>query len=134
MTKPEKKYPSEHLADKEKAVKQLKQGPELSNTLFERVMEAEKEKILVEYTTIYEKALEKAESLETERKKLDAGKIVVEKNEKGEFVEKPIYEKQAVQRIKQISENLSKIYSAIDEAMLKGGYENWQALQKLTGK
>jgi len=122
---------SQHLDDRRKSLNEIKKGNALSNTLFERAMEAEKEKILTEYTTIYEKALDKISSLETERKKLSTGEKKFKKDEKGEFIEEQTFTEQAVQRNRKISEQLDKLYPAIDEAMFEGSYEKWQALNKL---
>lgn len=123
---------SKHLEAKKKAVEDLKEGNAISNEIFEAVIDKEKEKILTEYTDIYEKAIAKIESLETEKLKLKKGKKTYSKNEKGEFVEQEVFDESQVQKMKKVNAQLNNIYKALDETMLKGGPKTWQELAKAT--
>ena len=122
---------SEHLKERKERLAQLKKGNELSTIVFNTNVEKEKEKILESYLNIYEKALEKVEALEAEKKKLLVGKKSFEKDDKGELIEKESFDEQAVRQTQKVSERLTKLNEAIDKAMLVGDFEYWEKLKNL---
>lgn len=122
---------SSHITKRKEAITKIKEGKELSTTLFNNIIEVEKEALLKQYLGIYEKTITVIETLEAEKKKIASGKKTYEKGPKGEFIEKQTFDEQAVQRDKKIKEQLSKLYSKLDEAMLVGTFTSWQELNKL---
>lgn len=126
------KVVSTHLEERKKALNEIKSNNELSTKVFESSIEKEKTELLNKYLKIYEKALSKTEELENEKTKLNRGKKTYEKDEKGELVEKSVFDEQAVQRLKKIDEQLKNLYSGIDKAMAEGSYGLWENLDKLS--
>ena len=90
---------SKHLEERKTKLKALKKDNELSVKVFENVLEQEKTALLNDYLETYKKAIIKTESLENERKKLEAGKTSYEKNDKGELIAKQTFDEQTVQKI-----------------------------------
>jgi len=128
----ENKITSKHLEERRAQLKKLKQGNELSVKVFENVLEQEKTALINDYLETYKKAIVKAESLENERTKLEAGKTSYEKNDKGELIPKQTFDEQTVQKIGKVKGQLKNLYEAIDKAMLDGSFDHWKKLENLS--
>jgi len=131
MENSKKPIASEHLQERQKKIAELKAGNALSVEVFNTTMEKEKETILTNYLGIYDKAIEKTESLEIEKSKLKTGKKTYKTGKNGEFVEEQTFDEQAVRQIKKITNQLESLYTAIDKAMVVGEASNWDSLSKL---
>jgi len=122
---------SRHIIKRDEEFKKMVEGNSLSTTVFNTTMEREKEAIIKKYIETYGKAIEEAEVLEAEKSKLKVGKKSFEQDKDGKFIEKQIFDEQAVQRIRKVTSTLETLYKAIDKTMEIGGKENWDNLAKL---